>query len=361
MLNQLENNGSYLGFLEGKTALQSARIADCLDKCFNYSSVGIMTRKDAMVYFLRAGRSPKMAEETTKSGKIKKVYRLYEENVFLEITKTEYDFCLYLIENNLVSESQVNEFVEKELDAKEKEEEKIQQGIKEIAAKREKDAAEKAVFEKWLADQTKQCEENYKEESEAQRDIFISQCGEFAFPQRAYETIICIKNIDNPFCRAELKNRLHTDNKSSRKTFFHVTGLRLPNTNKETIAFLDKVQKEDYTGFVPYKERKKPEDKMQEKFYCFGTRTETDGYEFYPVMGEGFEKYGIQWFIHKQPSGLYTISSVECGARMTSGKTKAEAMAKLKDIHDKMGDEKIMEGIIEFMDKFGVSPYIKQA
>ena len=44
MKNQLENNGSYLGFTDNKTALQKAKIESCLDKVFRYSN-GIMARK----------------------------------------------------------------------------------------------------------------------------------------------------------------------------------------------------------------------------------------------------------------------------------------------------------------------------
>ena len=38
MKNQLENNGSYLGFTDNKTALQKAKIESCLDKVFRYSN-----------------------------------------------------------------------------------------------------------------------------------------------------------------------------------------------------------------------------------------------------------------------------------------------------------------------------------
>lgn len=55
MKNQLENNGSYLGFTDNKTALQKAKIESCLDKVFRYSN-GIMARKDAMLYGLRNGK-----------------------------------------------------------------------------------------------------------------------------------------------------------------------------------------------------------------------------------------------------------------------------------------------------------------
>lgn len=100
MKNQLENNGSYLGFTDNKTALQKAKIESCLDKVFRYSN-GIMARKDAMLYGLRNGKKPEVADEVRGNGTVKKSYRMAWDNLYNDITKTEYDFCIYLIEHDL--------------------------------------------------------------------------------------------------------------------------------------------------------------------------------------------------------------------------------------------------------------------
>lgn len=113
MKNQLENNGSYLGFTDNKTALQKAKIESCLDKVFRYSN-GIMARKDAMLYGLRNGKKPEVADEVRGNGTVKKSYRMAWDNLYNDITKTEYDFCIYLIEHDLVSEESVNAFIEAE-------------------------------------------------------------------------------------------------------------------------------------------------------------------------------------------------------------------------------------------------------
>lgn len=91
MKNQLENNGSYLGFTDNKTALQKAKIESCLDKVFRYSN-GIMARKDAMLYGLRNGKKPEVADEVRGNGTVKKSYRMAWDNLYNDITKTEYDF-----------------------------------------------------------------------------------------------------------------------------------------------------------------------------------------------------------------------------------------------------------------------------
>lgn len=154
MKNQLENNGSYLGFTDNKTALQKAKIESCLDKVFRYSN-GIMARKDAMLYGLRNGKKPEVADEIRRNGTVKKSYRMAWGNLYNDITKTEYDFCLYLIEHELVSEESVNAFIEAENQEKERAAEE-QRKAEEAARKEEERAeAEKEEFKIWLAEASK--------------------------------------------------------------------------------------------------------------------------------------------------------------------------------------------------------------
>lgn len=140
MKNQLENNGSYLGFTDNKTALQKAKIESCLDKVFRYSN-GIMARKDAMLYGLRNGKKPEVADEIRRNGTVKKSYRMAWDNLYNDITKTEYDFCIYLIEHDLVSEESVNAFIEAENQEKERaaeEQRKVEEAARKAAGSRER-------------------------------------------------------------------------------------------------------------------------------------------------------------------------------------------------------------------------------
>lgn len=126
---QLANNNSFLGFTDNRTALQAGKIEKCLSKAFRYNGV-VMERRDKMLQDLRNGKEPKIAEEIV-NGKTKKSYRVYSTikdgefagtRVFSEITKTEYDFCMYLIKNDLVSEERVNAYIEEEKQRKEEKE-----------------------------------------------------------------------------------------------------------------------------------------------------------------------------------------------------------------------------------------------
>ena len=193
--------------------------------------------------------------------------------------------------------------------------------------------------------------------------IYLDVYGEFRFPLRAFELLACIDNIEKPLCREELKARLHTDNKASRKVFQCVTGLKLPNTNRDTMVFLNNAQKSDYQGAVEYKTRKKPEKQPEaekEKFYVLMS-TEKREKEYVPAMGSKIEKHGVEMFIHDTPDGKIAISSIKCGLRMATGKNKTEAIKEMKELFKKMDIDTINSRIDEITSYYGVSPYLKQA
>lgn len=360
MKNQLENNGSYLGFTDNKTALQKAKIESCLDKVFRYSN-GIMARKDAILYGLRNGKKPEVADEVRGNGTVKKSYRMAWDNLYNDITKTEYDFCIYLIEHDLVSEESVNAFIEAENKEKERAAEE-QRKVEEAARKEEERAeVEKEEFKIWLAETSKMY--NGTTRGNLVERIYLDVYGEFRFPLRAFELLVCIDNIEKSLCREELKARLHTGNKASRKVFQCVTGLKLPNTNRDTMAFLDSVQKSDYQDAVEYKTRKKPEKQPEtekEKFYVLMS-TEKGKKEYVPAMGSKIEKHGVEMFIHETPDGKIAISSIKCGLRMATGKSKTEAIKEMKELFKKMDIDTINSRIDEITSYYGVSPYLKQA
>ena len=354
MINQLENNKTYLGFTNDKTSLQAGKIEKCLDVVFRYSD-GIMARKDAMLLGLRKGKLPVIAEEHC-GEKVKKSYRLEWDNFFNEITKTEYDFCVYLVENDLVTEEKVNEYINRENEEHEKVAEAERVASEEARIAKEKAEKERADFRKWLQEKARNY--HYSTWMDIQEKIFLSLYGEFAYPERAYELLVCIENIDKPLCREELKARLHTDNKASRKTFMCVTGLKLPNTNKETMEFLDILQVSNYAGTKEFKERKKPEEKeiMKENFFIL-EGSYTSGYQYKQILGELIKEHDIEFFIHKTPDNKIGISSVECGLKIVTGNTKTEAIKALKRIINEKGNETVKKCINDAVVKFGKSPY----
>lgn len=231
------------------------------------------------------------------------------------------------------------------------------------AAKKEAERTkiEKEEFKIWLAEASKMYSGTTR--GNLVERIYLDVYGEFRFPLRAFELLVCIDNIEKVLCREELQARLHTGNRASRKVFQCVTGLKLPNTNRDTMAFLDSVQKSDYQDAVEYKTRKKPEKQPEaekEKFYVL-MGTEKGEREYVPAMGSKIEKHGVEMFIHETPDGKIAISSIKCGLRMATGKSKTEAIKEMKELFKKMDIDTINSRIDEITSYYGVSPYLKQA
>lgn len=373
MNNKLENNNSFLGFTDNRTTLQAGKIEKILAKKFNYDGI-IMERRDAMLMDLRAGKTPDMVEVNV-NGRNKKSYRLNftivggefdGAKVFNEITKTEYDFCLYLIKNDLVSEERVDAYIKAE---NEKAEAAIQ--ADEEARKAEEEAAvkeetEREAFRAWLRSSAEMYEGTTK--ANLMESVFIDKYGEFTHRAAAYEVLVCIDNIDNTRCRDTLKHRLHTDNKASRKVFECVTGLKLPKSNKETQEFINGVQKSDYKEMIPYKARsksEKPEEAQDDNlkvFYIleFDPQDNERKPEYYRILAEPITKKGFDCFIHEMPDGRFGISSVECGMRLADGDTKQKAIKALKRAINKVGDVKLRKYIQEAVKRFGASPALQK-
>lgn len=364
--NQLENNNSFLGFTDNRTALQAGKIEKCLSKAFRYDGV-VMQRRDAMLMDLRDGKIPAVVE-TTVNGKNKKSYRLNFEidgtKVFNEITKTEYDFCLYLIKNELVSEESVNAYIQDENRIREVEAENEKQ--EEEAAIREEERAqeEREKFAEWAKNAAKEYEGTPK--GNLMEKIFVDKSGSFYNNERAFVLLACIDNIDNnPLCKEELKGRLYTDNKASRKTFECVTGLKLPKSNKGTRSFIDNLHKADYQEMNEYKVKNVKKDKInkesdinKQEFYILEGKIENGEKKatYKKVLGERIVKRGFECFIREMPDGCFAISSTECGVKLATGNTKAEAIKELKKVISRVGDTKIREKIKEFVTVFGASP-----
>ena len=363
--HQLQNNNSFLGFTDSKTALQAGKIEKCLQKVFRYDGI-IMERRDAMLYYLRNDHQPAVVEENN-NGKKKNSYRLVDNNkCFLEITKTEYDFCLYLIENDLVSEEAVNAYLNGETESEEAAQAEAEEAARKEKEAKEKEVAEKEAFDIWLNSAAEMYTGTTK--GNLMESVFIDKYGEFPYPVRAFEILACIDNLDsNERCREVLKSRLHTDNKGCRKTFELVTGLKLPKGVKATMAFLDELKQSDYTEMQEFKARSKTETEKAEVaedednlkiFYIleFDPEDEARKPEYHKILAEPVTKKGFDCFIHEMPDGNFGISSVECGMRLASGSTKREALKELKRTINKIGDVKLRKSIKEAVARFGLSP-----
>ena len=267
---------------------------------------------------------------------------------------------MYLIKNDLVSEERVNAYIEEEKQRKEEKEVAERQAEEAAREEEEKQAAELAEFETWA----KSMAEMYSGTSNANtmEKIFIDKLGEFKNPIGAFKLLVYIDNIDShPLCRKKLKERLYTGNKASRKTFECVTGLKLPKNNRDTAEFIDNLQKSDYCNKVDYKVKDKTEVKTNneselKEFYILEVDNEHKRKEYKKVFGEKIIKKGFACFIHELKDKTYAVSSVECGVRLATGKTKSEAVKNLKREISRFGDVELRQKIQEIVNLYGASP-----
>lgn len=344
----------YYGFLDNKKPLETGKIEKVMDKCFLYDGKAL-TRKQFIEQCILNNSYVKYEQNVRKWTKndIKIVPNYYSihhpgKDYYNEITKTEYDYASYLIDNGYNNKEKMMEYEVIETKRVQEEEERIKQEKEKAEQERKNKEQEKIQFDTWLWEQAQNYPEN--EKYNILKEIFLSEIGDFY--QRSAILLVLIDNIENQNCRDKLKEWLHNGNQASKKVFFHVTGIKLPTTYKETINVLDNVTKNDFTGIVPYVKRKDKEEPEQTTFYRL---TRDQGYV--EARGEYIKKYDFDLYISKSESGLYSITEGQTGLLISQTcKTKAEAMASVKTTIEKMGIEKVKEFINNSIERNGISP-----
>lgn len=361
MDNILAKNNSYLGFTDNMKAMERGRVEKVLARKIRYKNLGVMERRDHILNSIIAECEPFSYEDN------KTCYGISVEkgsSIFYSITKNEYDFAVYLLNNGFTTESAVIDRIDAEI----KERRRIA-GESEEAARKEserikKEAEEKKTFDEWVKSEL--------ENIDSEKKALIEQIFDDAYGERFdhagrkiqwnYSAVVYIDNFDNPRCKEMLHQFLDTRNKGTRKYFECVTGLKLPKTNKETRTFIDGITSADLKEPKPYKKRKQPKEKELETFYI--AEVGKDGKsEFRAVEGEKLDKYDLHLFIHivKENHGSYTvdkvgISSVDCGYRLTMADTKTKAMEQLKEVVERIGKENIQQQIADIGEAKGWSP-----
>ncbi|MBK5239779.1 hypothetical protein [Clostridium sp.] len=352
---------TYLGFTNSLTPMQKSRVETCLDKLIRSEGI-IYTNKEFTATRLQEGYSLTIEENETHYNrkldidtKPRTLYHMElresdgKFNSSYTIEKTLYNFALYLQENNLVNQDNINSYVILEVAKVEAELKAIEdQELKEKQAE-EFHEQQKQDFKMWLNIEA----ENYKDtlKISLSKEIFLNEINQYN-EIHVNSLLVLIDNINNPMCREALKSRLWSGNKSSKKVFSCVTGVILPATDKGTMEILNTITQGDYTGMLIYKKRKEAEEVQLETFYKLMTIPE---FKFEECLGEVVNKYGLNMFLCKEKKG-YTISDIKSGCQITSGTTKNEIYEKLKTSIEKTGIEVINKFIGELIEKYGVSP-----
>ena len=341
-MNILEENNSYLGYLETLSSMQAGRAEKLLAKDTIYFRKRV-EKRDFILSLVKDGFLPKELDGE---------YCLVGIGVNYAVTKTEYDFASYIIDHNYTSDEAVERKIAEE--NMKKEEERLKEE-KEMERKME-EATKRDAFEEWLNEKVA----NYQDEEKIKlmSEIFSDMFGNHNVNNKMIETLVLIENIDNPLCKEKLKKIVITSNPATMKVFTCLTGIKLPKSNKGISELIDSISSADFKDPIPYKKRKAKSEPKRETFWIL-KRTDYDKNEFMKVIGEPLNKYGLKLFIHSNGS-LICISSADCGQKLVDGQTKTEVMNKLKTFVDKIGVDKIKELIVQSGEKNGWSPYSYQ-
>lgn len=356
----MDIKNTYFSFTDNMNPMKKQKVENTLDKLTRYDGV-VYKDKELIYKKLLEGAKPRIeynysyySRKLDDYIKPKDDYRIeWDENgtVFYHISKTLYDYAIYLLENDFIDEQKANAFIVEEQNRIELEKQKqIEQEQKQ---KEEQQARIQAAedFKNWHNEQASNY--NNTEKLDLAREIFLNEIGQYNDFQLK-RLLVLIENIDNPDCKVYLKNWLHSGNTASKKIFTHITGIRLHPTNKRTEAILDTVIAKDFTGMLPYKKRQeKVKNEMTDTFYKMIKIPEP---HFEAVRGEYIKKYGLDMFITESEVEGYALTECKSGLLITTAKSKQLLFEKLKKLIEQYSVEKINEMIHRAIERTGLSP-----
>jgi len=351
---------NYYNFTAQFPAVKKSKMEKSLDKRIRYNDK-IYSLLDWIALKLQEGCIPEIEEGAThfymKGGKWgeatetkpETIYKLVYENSYNKLSKTEYDFALYLYNNNITTAEAAEALKQAETDRIIKD--KAEAETKEKA---DREAAEQAIkdsddFKAWLKSEAENYNDNQK--LEILKQTYLHYYG-YVPSINSIKILVMIDNFDNERCKAELISWLHHDSKASKKAFEIITGIKLHDTDKKTREILNSITSKDFNfSNIPasINFRKPAQETIKETFYILNQDR-----QFEEVLAEPFNKYGYDMFIMN--NDRYKILEAKTGLLFASGKTKTEAMENLKAVVDRMGIEEINQCIIDNIQKYGISP-----
>lgn len=339
------------------TPVQAGRIIPILEQRSRHSDNKIYNNADYIATLLLEGHTPITNTEqhynhrTYELTAPKRYYGMEfpnEKGRFWEINKTLYNFACYLLEQGAATQEDFQRLIDKEntIEAEKQEQERIAQELEKQAEQAKID------FNKWVK------EESYKligtELDQLKTTVFNSILEmDCSGNVNALQLFILIDNIENPLAREHLSSWLHNDNRASIKLFEVYTGLKLPSTHKERIAFIATLTKKQYSGTQEFKPRKKHEKKEGEnssnlKTYYKYKRNKDGQFEYVEDLGKehtynGWTFYSTKNLIQKN----YNITEANTGLKIGTVNKLSEVMSYVKEIVDTEGFDSVVMGNIK--------------
>lgn len=367
---------SYLGFTDNKKPMQKARIENTLDNLIRHNGETMYEKEWAFALLLDGYRPDKEENYSYYSRRLddytkpKTLYKLRKEDSWYEVTKTVYDFVGYLLDNEMTTLDKAIAYAENEAIQLEKEQrEAAEKEAKEKEERRIQAEKEKQERKERHEKQLKEWHENGKQYMndttiQAMRKAILYYWEDIKKIVRHDDIEKFIENGIESYtgifgCREKLQGKV-------KNAFFD-------DINKDNLQL--KIDREIFTELLSIKEDDKPitvtakvNAFLDNREYKGAAEVVTESY-YIRVVNEGFKERqgekktidGIVFYVEKF-DGVYKATEARSGSSITTDKTKAELMKKVRTIiEDK---KELLERNIESMvKKFGLSPLyeMKQA
>lgn len=308
-------------------------------------------KKENVQYYKRNG-------ELTKA---KNEYRLVSpyNSTFFEIKKTEYDFCCYLIEQQLTTETAILEYDAAEVAKIEAAERELSEALEKERIKMEQEQKERenALNSAFKYELT--------EEEEEVMNILTVQMYSVDPWKSLYDFVGLIHNIDNKYCKECICEILAlNDNKLSIKIFNGITGLTLPAGQKERLEYIHGITSADFKGIDKTNDNSTSKNKKKAYYICMVIADKRHSTHWKKRYGVPYNKYGIEMFIFRDGSS-WNISHVQSGISIVCGKTKSEAVNTLDAFVNRMGESQFIKKLEEMAKKVenicGLNPLFQTA
>lgn len=347
-----------LGYLGKFSDLQKGKVNIQLEKLVRYNNMIHSYRSYIAIRVLEGFNNPEVKENYSyykRDGEKTKPKNLYmlcdnDNNEYIELNKTLFNFAKWLVDNGLTTEEKIVEadnieFLKLEKIKQDQEKIMLEEQQKEEELERVREQFEIELEEKINS-------YNNVEKLELAEKIHLDSYGEF-YARSARMMLVLIDNFDKEFYKKKAKSILHLDNKASRKIFEHVTGLKLPNTLNGTMEYLESVTSKDFTDMKEFKARKKQEQKevKLEKFYI---RKGVDGSNLIVAEGEKINHLDLDLYIKHNADGSYSITEATTGVMLIGNDTNKARL--LKTLKEKVNADTISivkENIENVLKKFG--------
>ncbi len=245
----------FLGFTDNLKEPRKTKVENELRKLYRYNG-RVYNAVTFLCMNLLDGCFPEKEEnyqyykQNGELSKPKTIYKFWDpgRETYTELKKMEYEFLLYLLDSGFNTEKTILDYDKKDVERMESLKRAEQEEKERIEEEKHKSEEEREKMKRFIEEEAQHIS---VEEREIVDTIFLDMYGKEN--SWNYSLVALIHNFDLPYCKSEILDRLHNDNKASIKIFEIITGIKLPKSYKERKEYLNILTTADFNGMFKYK------------------------------------------------------------------------------------------------------------